>query len=65
MNRIQVARDGGVDLFDKIFEKYRNEQMAEEKRRLAGALCSFKDKHAIEKALTLIKSALFSLFNGQ
>ena len=51
-----VARDGGVDLFDKIFEKYRNEQMAEEKRRLAGALCSFKDKHAIEKALTLIKS---------
>jgi aminopeptidase N len=51
-----VARDGGVDLFDKIFEKYRNEQMAEEKRRLAGALCSFKDKHAIEKALSLIKS---------
>ena len=51
-----AARVGGSEVFDKLLELHNETTAAEEKRRLANALCSFEDTTQIKRAIDLIRT---------
>lgn len=51
-----AVRNGGKTEFDKLLSFYESTSSAQEKVKLASALCSFEQVELIEKSLELIKS---------
>jgi len=51
-----VARDGNEQIFDSLLKLHNQTNLSEEKRRFAGALCSFEDEAMIKRAIKLIRS---------